>query len=51
MTKLNPGDNAPRTGTYSILDAKGKKIGSVEVQRGNRMPPTQSSEYYYQFER
>ena len=50
MTKLNPGDNAPRTGSYAILDAKGKKIGSVEVQKGKRMPPTQSSEYYYQFE-
>ena len=50
MTKLNPGDNAPKTGTYAILDGKGKKIGTVEMKKGNRMPPTQSSEYYYQFE-
>ena len=50
MTKLNPGDNAPKSGTYKILDGNGKKIGVVEVQKGNRMPPTQSSEYYYEFE-
>ena len=50
MTKLNPGDNAPKSGTYAILNSKGKKIGTVQVQKGNRMPPTQSSEYYYEFE-
>lgn len=49
MNKLNPGDNAPQSGTYNILDKSGKKIGTVEVQKGNRMPPTQSSEYYYEF--
>ena len=49
MTKLNPGDNAPRTGTYNIVDKNGKKIGTVEVKKGNRMPPTQSSEYCYEF--
>jgi hypothetical protein len=50
MQRLNPGDNAPKSGTYNILDGNGKKIGTVEVAKGNRMPPTQSSEYYYEFQ-
>lgn len=50
MTRLNPGDNAPKSGTYAIVNGKGKKIGTVRVQKGNRMPPTQSSDYYYEME-
>ncbi len=50
MQKFNPGDIAPRSGRYSIVDGNGSHLDSVEVQKGNRLPPTQSSEYYYVLE-
>ncbi len=50
MQKLNPGDIAPTTGRYKVVDSHGNKLDVVEVQEGNRLPPTQSSEYYYVYE-
>jgi len=50
MQKLNPGDIAPKSGSYKVLDSNGKKMNTVEVKKGNRLPPTQSSEYHYEFE-
>lgn len=49
MQKLNPGDIAPQTGYYNVVDSKGKVLDTITVQKGNRLPPTQSSEYYYEF--
>ena len=50
MQKFNPGDIAPSTGRYWVVDANGKHLDTIEVKEGNRLPPTQSSEYYYEYE-
>lgn len=47
MHKFNPGDTAPETGSYSVMDGQGNRLDSVQVERGQRLPPVQSSEYYY----
>ncbi len=49
MQKFNPGDIAPRTGYYNVVDENGNVIDTVSVQKGNRLPPTQSSDYWYEF--
>lgn len=49
MQKLNPGDIAPKTGYYNVVNANGEVLDTISVEKGNRMPPTQSSEYYYEF--
>lgn len=50
MHKLNPGDLAPKTGNYAVCDKNGRHMASVSVQKGDHLPPTQSSEYYYELE-
>lgn len=49
MKKLNPGDVAPQTGYYNVVAEGGKILDTISVQKGNRLPPTQSSEYWYEF--
>ncbi len=48
MGKWNPGDVAPETKKYNVVDGRGKKINTADVKKGQRFPPTQSSEYHYQ---
>lgn len=48
MRKFNPGDVAPQSGSYHIVDSEGKILDTITVVKGNRLPPTQSSEYYYE---
>ncbi|MBQ2717684.1 MAG: hypothetical protein IJF75_03700 [Clostridia bacterium] len=48
MKKLNPGDVAPQSGRYNVLDSQGQVLDTIQVDKGNRLPPTQSSEYYYE---
>ncbi len=50
MRKFNPGDIAPMTGKYSVVDKNGKVLDTINCDKGNRLPPTQSSEYYYELE-
>lgn len=50
MRRLNPGDLAPSTGNYAVCDANGRRMASVSVRRGEHLPPTQSSEYFYEYE-
>lgn len=50
MKKFNPGDVAPRTGCYRVTDARGKTLDKISVNKGDRLPPTQSSDYYYEFD-
>ena len=47
MRKFNPGEIAPETGSYAVMDQDGNKLDCVQVERGQRLPPVQSSEYYY----
>ena len=46
--RLNPGENAPKTGNYKVVDAQGHVVNSVFMKAGDTMPPTQSSEYHYE---
>lgn len=46
--KLEPGQYAPKTATYTVVDEQGKACGSVRVEEGQKMPPTQSSRHYYE---
>lgn len=50
MTKLNPGDIAPKTGHYKVVDKKGRTLDTVSVKQGDRLPPTQSKDYYYEID-
>jgi hypothetical protein len=38
--KLHSGEVAPKTGTYNVIDNKGKVCGTVRVNKGDRIPPT-----------
>lgn len=49
MTKFNPGDVAPVTGCYKVVDESGRKMNTVDVHKGDRLPPTESSSYHYEF--
>ena len=48
--KLNCGDTCPKSGSYKVIDAKGNVINSVWVCKGETMPPTQYSDFYYESE-
>lgn len=50
MKKLNPGDIAPVSGSYHVVDSQGKILDTITVQKGNRLPPTQSSDFYYEIQ-
>lgn len=46
--KLNSGDTAPKTGTYKVVGSKGEVISSVKVNKGDKLPPTQSSSHHFE---
>ncbi len=50
MRKFNPGDVAPESAKYRLVDANGRTLYVISCEEGHRLPPTQSSEYYYELE-
>lgn len=46
--RLHPGDVAPTTGTYNVVDELGTRQYTVDMNKGETMPPTQSSKYHYE---
>ena len=50
MLKLSSGEIAPKTGAYNVVSHNGKHIGTVHVKKGDRMPPTQSSNNHFEIE-
>jgi len=46
--RLNCGDNCPKTGSYTAYDENGKEVKTVHVNKGDRMPPTQIENCYYE---
>ena len=46
--KLEPGQYAPRTASYDVVDEQGKICGSVKVEEGEKMPPTHDSRHHYE---
>lgn len=49
MRRFNPGDLAPQSGNYAVCDKNGRRMATVSMQKGDHLPPTQSSEYYYEY--
>lgn len=47
--KYNPGDIAPKTGKYCVCNAQGNILDKIDVVAGDRLPPTQSEDYYYKY--
>lgn len=50
MKKVKSGENAPKSGTYKVVDSKGKTQYTVNVDKGDRMPPTQSSGNHFEID-
>lgn len=48
--RLNSGDTAPKTGSYSVIDSQGKTVNKVFVNEGETMPPTQISGCHYEID-
>lgn len=48
--KFNPGETAPKTGTYNVVDSNGKVMNTAEVKKGQTLPPTQSSKWHYEID-
>lgn len=50
MNKLTSGKIAPKTGEYSIISSSGRRVGTVRVKKGDRMPPTQHAGSHFEIE-
>ncbi len=50
MNKLTSGEIAPKTGEYSVISPKGRRVGTVRVKKGNRMPPTQHTGSHFEID-
>ncbi len=48
--RLNSGDNAPKSGTYKVVDQNGRVQNTVDMREGETLPPTQSSGYHYEID-
>ncbi len=48
--RLTPGQNAPRSGSYKVIDSRGRNVGSVYMEAGERMPPTQQEGGHYEMD-
>ncbi len=47
---LNPGQKAPRAGTYEVVGARGAKTGrTAQAKRGSSLPPTPKKGQKYVF--
>ena len=46
---LQPGENAPKAGTYSMMK-KDKKINSVHMKKGDTLPPTPEANCHYEID-
>ncbi len=47
--KLNSGEIAPWSGEYNVVASNGRIVGTVNVSKGDRMPPTQSSGDHFEY--
>ena len=48
MLKLSSGEIAPKTGTYNVVSGSGRVMGSVQIKKGSKMPPTQSADCHFE---
>jgi len=50
MQTYKPGEIAPSTATYKMVDENGKTINTVDVQEGQTFPPCPRSGCHYEEE-
>lgn len=50
MNKLKSGEIAPKTGEYSVITSNGRRVGTVHVKKGNRMPPSQHANSHFEID-
>jgi hypothetical protein len=50
MIRLNSGEIAPKTGTYNVVNSKGKVCGKVNVRKGDRIPPSHDASHRFEIE-
>ncbi|MGI6213369.1 MAG: YjzC family protein [Christensenellales bacterium] len=48
--KLKPGETAPKSGTYKVVNKNGKTQYTVNVEKGETMPPTQSAGNHFEID-
>ncbi len=48
MIKLKSGEIAPKSGSYNVVNRNGKVVNSVNVNKGDTMPPTQSKQNHFE---
>lgn len=48
--KLKPGETAPKSGTYKVVNKQGKTEYTVKMEKGETMPPTQSSGKHFEID-
>ncbi|MEG2014479.1 MAG: hypothetical protein RR086_01990 [Clostridia bacterium] len=48
--RFSAGETATRTGSYRVFDKTGKCVNTVSVKKGQTLPPTQQSGWYYEIE-
>ncbi|MCL2674997.1 MAG: hypothetical protein FWE84_00155 [Firmicutes bacterium] len=49
MQKLTSGQIAPWTGEYSVISRNGRTVGTIHVNKGDRLPPTQSDGDHFEY--
>ncbi|MBQ4049364.1 MAG: hypothetical protein IJD07_01785 [Clostridia bacterium] len=45
---LVPGSICPKSGEYNVVARNGRIVGTVNVSKGDRMPPTQSKDDHFE---
>lgn len=50
MQKLKSGEIAPKSGTYKVVDQKGNVAYTVNMEKGETMPPTQGKQLHFEVE-
>ena len=46
--QYKPGETAPKTGSYKMVNEQGKVINTVDVQKGQSFPPCPRSGCHYE---
>lgn len=50
MKKFNSGETAPKSGSYKVVDSKGKVVNTVNMQKGDTLPPTQGKDNHFEID-
>lgn len=49
MDTLKSGQTAPWTGEYSVVSRNGRTVGTIHVNKGDKLPPTQSDGDHFEY--